>query len=31
MEVNPFKPNLIAIGGDREVLIFNLEGNIKDP
>lgn len=31
MEVNPFKPNLIAIGGENDVLIFNLEGNINDP
>jgi hypothetical protein len=31
MEVNPFKPNLIAVGGGQEVLIFNLEGNIEEP
>jgi hypothetical protein len=31
MEVNPFKPNLIAVGGGQEVLIFNLEGNIQEP
>jgi|LakMenE18May11ns_1017448.scaffolds.fasta_scaffold6590217_1 hypothetical protein len=31
MEVNPFKNNLVAVAGAQEVLIFNLEGNIKEP
>ena len=28
IEVNPFKPNLIGVGGGQEALIVNLEGDL---
>jgi protein transport protein SEC31 len=31
MDYNTFKPNLIAVGGNEEVLIVNLESGINEP
>ena len=31
MDYNTFKPHLIAVGGNEEVLIVNLEGGVHEP
>jgi len=31
MDYNTFKPHLMAVGGNEEVLIVNLEGGVHEP
>lgn len=31
MEYNTFKPHLVAVGGNEEVLIVNLEAGVEEP